>query len=301
MKMYFILPVLFIASCRQAPADDEDVVTVQTPVTVTHILRDTLREYTELSATSAFLLKSFVKANAAGYLVSSTVHPGQLVNSGQPLFIIKTKEAQSIGNAVNALDSSFKFTGTSIIRSGGSGYVTQLDHVQGDYVQDGEQLAVISKAGSFVFLMDMPFAFRNYLAGRKPVDVVLPDGTQLRGVVTGSIPAVDPLAQTQKMIVRLNAAGSLPEGLIARVRILKTAHNHAITVPAAAVLTGETQDEFWIMKAINDTTAVKVPIEKGIQTADRTEVLSPVLGDSDNILLTGNYGLEDTAKIKIIH
>jgi hypothetical protein len=71
-------------------------------------------------------------------------------------------------------------------------------------------------------------------------------------------------------------------------------------VPKAALLTDETQSEFWIMKMIDDHTAIKVPVKKGIETADRIEILSPVLTERDRVLISGNYGLEDTAKVKII-
>ena len=38
------------------------------------------------------------------------------------------------------------------IKAGSGGYISQVNHQPGDYVQDGEQLAVISDAGSFVFI-----------------------------------------------------------------------------------------------------------------------------------------------------
>lgn len=295
------LVIVLTAACTQAPpASDEATAEAQTPVTLAAISLDTMSDYIELNATSSFLLKSYVKANANGYLVSGTVRLGQGVKSGQQLFVIKTKEAESIGNAVNMLDSSFKFSGTSVIRSGGRGYITQLNHVQGDYVQDGEQLAVVSDENSFVFLMDMPYELRPYIVNKKNVEVILPDSTRLQGHISGFMPNVDITAQTQALIVRVKAPYPIPENLVARVRIVKTIKAHAITVPAAAVLTGETQSEFWIMKAINDSTAVKVPVKKGIQSNGRVEILSPPLNDSDRILVSGNYGLEDTAKIKII-
>jgi hypothetical protein len=74
----------------------------------------------------------------------------------------------------------------------------------------------------------------------------------------------------------------------------------AISVPASAILTNETQTDFWIMKMTDSVTAVKVPVKKGLSTKDKVEILSPLLSDSDRILVTGNYGLEDTAKVKII-
>jgi len=58
---------------------------------------------------------------------------------------MKTKEAQSIGNSISVLDSSLKFSGLINIKANDHGYITQLNHQTGDYVQDGEQLAAISR------------------------------------------------------------------------------------------------------------------------------------------------------------
>jgi len=54
------------------------------------------------------------------------------------------------------------------------------------------------------------------------------------------------------------------------------------------------------MKLIDDSTAVKVPVEKGMEVNDRIEILKPGFTNTDKFLLTGNYGLADTAKIKIV-
>ena len=54
------------------------------------------------------------------------------------------------------------------------------------------------------------------------------------------------------------------------------------------------------MKLIDDSTAVKVPVTKGIEMNDRVEIVEPGFSNTDRFLLTGNYGLADTAKIKIV-
>lgn len=298
----FLLLPMCLLSCKQAektPAETGPE-TVQTPVTVTGISTEAMSVYIELNATSTFLQKSFIKANANGYLRSNFTKPGQYVAKGQKLFTIQTKEAQSIGNAINQLDSSFKFSGTNIIKAGEQGFITQLNHQAGDYVQDGEQLAVISDMNSFAFLLDLPYELRPYMQNKKTVDLTLPDGEKLVGTVAGSLPTVDPVSQTQSIIIKVNAGHSIPENLIAKVRITKTLKNNPVSIPKAAVLTDETQSNFWIMKMIDSNTAVKVPVTKGIENADRVEIATPPLTANDKILLTGHYGLPDTAKVKII-
>jgi len=78
-----------------------------------------------------FLQKSYVKANANGYLQSADVYPGKYVDAGQTLFMLKTKEAQSIGNALQRLDTSLHFSGENTIKAGQHGYITQLNHQPG--------------------------------------------------------------------------------------------------------------------------------------------------------------------------
>ncbi|MFL9484017.1 efflux RND transporter periplasmic adaptor subunit [Chitinophagaceae bacterium LWZ2-11] len=298
----FVLSILFFAckpgedktaKAEDAPGD------AKTPVTVTDVTHEPLTEYIDLNAVSSFLLKSYVKANANGYLQSMNTYIGKGVDKGQVLFTLKTKEAQSLGNTLSDLDSTFKFSGVNTIKSTEKGYITQLNHQSGDYVQDGEQLAVISDINSFVFLLDLPYELKPYLQNQHTVDLLLPDGTKIQGTIASAMPTVDQVSQTQSIIIKVNTAHTLPENLIAKVRIIKAAKNNVTSLPKAAVLTDETQSEFWIMKMIDSTTAVKVPIKKGLETKDRIEILSPALLPSDKILLTGNYGLGDTAKVVV--
>jgi hypothetical protein len=71
--------------------------------------------------------KNYVKANAIGYIQKvNAIQPGHYVEKGQLMFVIKTKEAQSIGNTINVLDTTFHFSGINRIRASRSGYVTDL-------------------------------------------------------------------------------------------------------------------------------------------------------------------------------
>jgi hypothetical protein len=111
---------------------------------------------------------------------------------------------------------------------------------------------------------------------------------------------VDAASQTQNVVIKVNSAHTIPENLVAKISIPKIVRDHAISLPKAAVLSDETQTDFWVMKMTDSTTAVKIPVKKGIETSDRIEILSPVFSTQDRILLTGNYGLPDTAKVRIV-
>lgn len=291
--------LLILASCKSGDSSVEEEITTKTPVTITGISNEPMQEFVELNATSSFLQKWIVSANATGYLQSANVQLNQYVNSGQQLYTIKTKEAQSIGNAVNILDSSFKFTGVNSVKANGSGFIAQINHQNGDYVLDGEQLAMITDTKSFVFLLDLPYELRPYIRDKKSLELVLPDGEKLIGNISGNMPTMDAVSQTQGIILKVHTSHALPENLIAKVKVVKSSSINANSLPRAAILTDETQSEFWVMQLLNDSTAVKVPVKKGIETSDKIEILAPLFTASDRILVTGNYGLGDTARVQI--
>jgi multidrug efflux pump subunit AcrA (membrane-fusion protein) len=306
MKKIYFLPfmLLLLLACKhkESAEDEEDVAPdeVQTPVTVTSIETVPLNDYVELNATSSFLQSNFIKASANGYLKSVNIKQGQFVHKGDLAFTLRTKEAEALGNTINKLDPAFHFSGMISIRATASGFIQELNHQSGDYVQDGEQLAVLTDSKSFGFILNLPYELRPYVRLGKTLEVELPDGKHLNGVVSSMMPNVDSTSQTQGVLIRVAASTSIPQNLIAKVRIVKAQKANAVSLPKQAVLTDEAQTNFWVMKMIDSVRAVKIPIIKGMETTDRVEIVRPQFSPGDKILLTGNYGLPDTARVKIV-
>lgn len=297
---YALFVGLLFYGCNTTMTDNSnDTPEVRTPVTVTSVTNTSLNEYIELNATSSFLQQNFVKSNLNGYIQKSNIKFGDRVHRGEVLFVLKTKEANAIGNAVNRLDSSFKFSGVNVVWASVSGYVMQLNHQQGDYVQDGEQLAIISDSKSFVFVMSVPYEDKPYVSIGKKVQVILPDSETLEGTISSSMPLVDSVTQTQSYSIKVNSGHSVPQDLIAKVKILKSSISNAVTLPKSAVLSDETQTNYWVMKMINDSTAVKVPVKTGIEKKDSIQIVAPQFSPDDKILSGGNYGLPDTALVTV--
>jgi len=297
--IFFYSILLFISCAHKEEQQEEPASEVVSPVTLTSISHAPLTEYLELNATSTFLQKNVVKANVNGYVRGANATIGNLVSKGQLLFTLRTKESESIGNAVNALDSSFQFSGTIQIKAPTAGFIAEVNHQIGDYVQDGEQLAIVSDLQSFVFVLNLPYELRPYVLGKKQVLLELPDGKSLTGTITSVTPILDSASQTQNLYIAVNER-NLPVNLVAKVKVEKVSKSNTISLPKPAVLSDEMQKDFWVMKVIDSNTAVKVPIIRGIETTDRVEVISPQFSSDDKFILTGNFGLPDTAKIKIV-
>lgn len=293
--------ILLLASCNSGTADPAaEQVVVETPVQVTTVSTANLSDEIVLNATSAYLEKSYVKSTTNGYVETAAVQAGAAVQANQLLFSVITKEARAIGNSINALDPGFKFSGIARIKAAQSGFVSQVNHQKGDYVQEGEPLAMISNQKSLVFLLDLPYEMRKSVLSNKSLKVTLPDGEELSGTVSSALPAVDSVAQTQRLVIRVNATHPIPENLIGKVKVVRSAVSNVQSLPKSAVLTNETEDVFWVMKMINDSTAVKTIVQKGMQNDQSIQIISPVFKNGDRLISTGNYGLADTAKVKII-
>jgi multidrug efflux pump subunit AcrA (membrane-fusion protein) len=227
------------------------------------------------------------------------IHLGQRVSKGQELFTVRSKESEHLGNTISRLDTSLHFSGLVHIKSPTSGFITALSYQAGDYVQDSEVLATISDLNSLVFLLELPYELNRWLSENKTVELTLPDGKKYKGTIESSLPMVDPVSQTQSYIIHVPGISSIPENLVATVKFNRKSKSSTLILPKEALLTDETQTEFWIMKMTDSTTAIKVPVTKGLETSDKVEIISPILAPSDLILLTGNYGLPDTAKVII--
>jgi len=303
-QLWLALFVLLLSACHgkqeQAPEEEATVATI-TPVSVDSIQCGPIADYLELNATSSFLKKNSVKSPASGYIQQVEVSLGEPVTRNKQLFLIQTKEAAALENNPMPKDSAFYFSGRIPVRSFQDGIISVLSRHAGDFVQEGDELCTISDKSSFVFLLEVPFELRRFIHEGAACDIILPDKQSLPGTITSRLPSMDAASQTESFLIKTASGIALPENLIARIRIVRDKKDKATTLPKAAILSNEVQTEFWIMKLLNDSVAIKVPVKKGIETSERTEILSPSLQATDRILISGNYGLADTAKIVINH
>jgi multidrug efflux pump subunit AcrA (membrane-fusion protein) len=293
---------LTMCNCGQnaaSGADPDTPVESRTPVTVTTVSYSSMQDIIELNATSVYLQKSVVKSNLTGYIRSANIKYAGFVKAGQALFTLKTKESDAIGNTINKLDPAFSFSGINVVRAAEGGYVSELDHQPGDYVQDGEQLAVISNVNSFVFVMNVPYEYRQYVSVGQKADLILPGNERITGTIQSAMPFMDSVSQTQQVAIKVQSPHQVPQNLVAKVMIVKSSKTAATSLPVAAILSNEAHSEFWVMKLISDSSAVKVPVKKGIETDGTVEIITPSFSPKDRIIVTGNYGLADTASVRI--
>ena len=291
--------LFFLGSCKHSPQAPEETPVVKTPVTVIPLTYKSVTSTVSLPAVATFLNKNIIRATTAGTIDKILITPGEFISKNQLLFAIRTKEASALANSVQS-DTTLNFKGLINISSHGEGVINSISYQKGDFVQEGDELAIVSDQNSLVFILDLPFELEKYIERNRNCSIILPDKREIRGTITGKLPEMDVLSQTVRYIIRPVSNEKLPSNLIASINLVKSASEKALVLPKQAVLGNETQTEFWVMKLLNDSTAIKIPVNKGFENNEEVEITSPAFLSSDRILMTGNYGLADTARVTII-
>lgn len=302
MKRIFAnLTFLFaLISCtnNSKPVEEAEI-KVTTPVTVTSITTGSISKVINLTATSSYLKKNTVKSTATGYITKIACNIGEYVKAGSPLYSVKTKEADALSN-FSKTNPEFAFSGELTIKAPTSGIVSEVNKQANDYVDDGDQLCVIAEQNSLVFLLNVPFEQNKHATIGSSCEIVLPDSTRIQGTITSKLSAIDAVSQTQSFVVKPRTSAQLPENLTAFVQLSESAKANTQITDKSCILTDETMENYWVMKLINDSTAIKIPVKTGIVTDSQVEILSPLFDKADRLINTGNYGLPDTAQVKII-
>ncbi len=296
-KLLLLVGALASASCSHK-SEVSETVKPKVPITVTQMVMAPISESMTLTATSSYQRKNVVSALLQGYVVRVDVAVGDHVSKGQVIFVMQTKESHTLSGS-SIPDSLKQFTGKISILASSSGIVTSVMRQSGDYVQDGEQLCTIADLGSFAFVLSVPLDYTKFLKLGETSDLILPDSTHIRSRIEKKLSTVDAASQTQNFLVVPTSGLNVPEGIIAQIKLPTNQKFKALTLPKQALLTDETMQNFWVMQLRSDSMAVKVPIEKGIETDAAVEILSPPFSAEDRFVLTGNYGMEDTAFVII--
>jgi HlyD family secretion protein len=123
-------------------------------------------------------------------------------------------------------------------------------------------------------------------------------GGEVTGKVTVVSPSVDPSSTTVGVWVEApDPKGCLKLGTTATVSIDAGSIDHAVVVPAAAILSSDEGGEK-VMLAGADSLAHERKVKLGIRSGDQVQILSGI-NPGDQVITQGALGLDDKAKIRI--
>ncbi len=296
-----ILVNVAISSCRRTSLDEESTIKAKVAVEVTGISKGNVKDELTLFANTVYLKRNVVTAPIPAFITQVFIKLGDPVKDGQLLYLLETKERRALGSQAVVPDSSTVAFGKIAIKAPASGIISTLDKQQiGDYVLEGGQLCTIAESNALAFAVNVPFEFAAFAKAGNKCSLVFPDNSRHQATFTTPLTTMNSLAQTQTILAKSDERIFLPENLIVKVIVNKGTEVRQQVLPKACVLTDEMMEKFWVMKLLNDSIAVKIWVTPGIKNRELVEIIVPVFKADDKFLITGNYGLPDTARVTVL-
>jgi len=189
---------------------------------------------------------------------------------------------------INQLATTKKATTITTFYSTASGYITQLDIREGDYVMEGGTIVKLADLSTLwaeaqVYTSQLAEVNRNSAA-----TVQLPDfeNKEIKGRIEFVNPEINPDTRINLIRVSIpNPGNQLKPGMPAYV-LLKSPQRQSLTLPIDAVIRDGKGATVWIQTGKN--TFKSVMVQTGLESDDRIEIKSG-LKPGDVVVLTGAY------------
>ncbi len=288
----FLLALALLFSCKPQTKERAGSIS-KAQVRLTGITKGNIPDYIELSGKTIYLNKSNLVAPISGYITKVNVQQGDKVKKGDLLFEMQSPEAYVMND-----DNKF---GSVRIKATTTGQLVSLSIVNtGVFADKGSAMCTILSSNDLKLQVNFPFEFDKYAKIGNKCKVILPDSSVITGTFTNILPQIDEVSQTEKVLADLNNKSFIPENIIVKVLFDKSTKHEVQVLAKECIQTNALMSEFWVMKLINDSTVVKIPVQTGNQSHDKIEILLPLFEEGAKFVSEGGYGLGDTTIVGII-
>ncbi|NOZ33867.1 MAG: HlyD family efflux transporter periplasmic adaptor subunit [Chlorobi bacterium] len=289
---FFIIVVLMqlmLFSCKEKNTDQKEQISLIS-VKTTSVKQGSIEKKVILNGKTVYLKKNNIAAPISAYVKTINVHFGDFVKKNDLLFELQTKESKALKSTVGNIKVFASSNGT---------IVSLLINQEGTYVSEGELLCSVVENKDVMIQMNVPYKYNKLLKRGINYKIILPDNSLMRAVISKILPMINETDQTQTVLLKPLGGKQLPENLNLLIEFILSKHDNSVLLDKQAVLTNEKQSNFWVMKIVNDSIAVKTPITKGIVNDSLIEILSGNL-EANDLIITDGYGLPDSSLVKIV-
>ena len=289
-----------IVSCNGSKNTESSPTKTAIEVKAARVKITDIKEYRDYNGVTQYQKKENLRSNVTGYVTYLPHGLGTSISSGATFATVRTKEQAALADAVSIDSSLAQFTKPLRITSNATGTITQLNVVKGDYVAEGDILAAITQPESLVVKVNVPFDQKKNMSVGTECQIILPEGHHpIEASITGMLPVIDTIDQTQAFLIALPNA-NLPEDLNVKVRTIMRHDSIALAVPQQALQTNELMTDFWVMKIIGDTLAIKQKVRPLLQNDSVVQIESQYINQGDRVITDGSYQMQDSTKVKIL-
>jgi len=300
LNLSLLLSSLF--SCKNSTTETGNSETApRIPVKTTVVVAGKIDNVISLNGKTVYLRKNAVVSSIPGYISKVNIQYGDQVRKNQLLFEIQTRENKAIENSGIETEINTGNHGIICIKSPSDGIIGELNvSASGIYVAEGTQLCNLVESQDVMVQVNVPFEFNQMIRLNQGCRITLPDSTTMNGSITRIIPEINEVSQTQNVLIKILGGRQLPENLNVQAQFIRSTHLNAMLIPKEALLTNEVQNDFWVIKILNDSLALKIPVRRGFENQNMVEIISERLSVNDIVIIEGAYGLADSTIVKIV-
>ena len=272
----------------------------KTPIAVeaTMVKPKKIIEYLTFNGVSQYLKKENIRSNVTGYISKMSFNIGDTIKSGQAFAYVRTKEQDALAEAVKIDSSLAKFSKPLRINSNSSGIISVLNVQKNSYVAEGDVLASISQPKSLVIQVNVPFEYEDFIKVGTVCQIILQNNETITAKITGVLPIINAVAQSQTFLIALPNS-NLPENLNVLVKTIYREALNALCIPHEALQTNELLTDFWVMKVVNDTLAVKEKVTPLLQNDSLVQIKSNNIKFNDWVVTAGSYQMQDSTLVRV--
>lgn len=293
-----LILINLLFSCKENQDTKQKNNSTKVQVKTTNIKEGYLPDYINLTGKTIYLKKNTILAPITGYITKVNIQQGDRVSKNKVLFSMQSQESYVLRN----MDSLSQKYGKIKIHTPSSGIINQLNVFKSPlFVDKGTQLCEIVDINSLFIQANLPFEFRKYAHIGNKCKIIFPDSSISRATFTKILPQMSEESQSVKILAKLNTNTFIPENMIVQILVDKSNKHKSQILPKNCLMTNPLMTKFWVMKLINDSIAVNIPVKVGNQTHTQVEILSPEFNKQDRIISEGAYGLADTVLVEIIN
>lgn len=229
---------------------------------------------------------NFEKARA-DYERASFLAKDRIVSERQ-LLESKT-QYENTKSAYENLNQNFSATGQTV-RSPINGFVKQLFVTNGQYVEAGQPLTLISQNKSLLLRADVQQKYSRYLMAIATANIrtIEDNKTYTLEELNGKVLSVGKSTTADNFLIpvtlQINNAGSFVPGSFVELYLKTLSDSRALTIPDSAIL--EEQGSFFVFVQVTPELFEKREIKTGVTDGINTEIISG-LADDERIVTKG--------------
>jgi HlyD family secretion protein len=325
-----LVVTVMLGGCTRSAAPDDDAakpadataatasVAGEVPVRVELVRHEAIEVDVTATGRTEALRQDRIRAPFTSRLVARSVTDGDRVGKDQTIAVVVSKDSAAalagaqqmlaeahgdadMADAKRAVELARKQLVQHTLRAPEAGVVLTHAAEAGDFVDEGEVLVTLAETGSMFFNAQVSQSDIDRVRAGQAARIELPavGARPLSARVHGRLPVAS--SQNFSVPVRLDfdpARSNLLLGLFGTARIVVASRPDATVVPAGALVRDDISGISRVA-LVEAGVAHWLDVDTGEQVNGRVEILRPAIAAGTSVIVQGQVGLPDQARVVV--